>query len=71
MAKAKKILVGLCALLLVVIALQNTEAVDTRLLFYTVRMPRVLLLLVTLVFGFAAGVLVSTRRTRIKERESA
>ena len=70
MTNAKKVVIGLCALVLVVIALQNTETVATRLLFWSVSMPRVLLLLLTLAFGFAAGFLISTRRTRSKDKQA-
>jgi uncharacterized integral membrane protein len=52
------------ALLVVVLILQNTESVNTRLLFVTVSMPRAVLLLTTLLVGFAAGVLVGYRWRR-------
>ena len=41
----------------IIVVLQNTEAVETRLLFITVTMPRALLLLVTLMSGFILGLL--------------
>lgn len=57
MHKAKLITVGVLALVVLVIGLQNTQQVDTRLLFVTVTMPRALLLLVTAALGFVAGVI--------------
>lgn len=52
-------------LVLVVIALflilQNTQMIDTRLLFVTVSMPLAALLALTLLIGFAGGVLVTLK----------
>lgn len=42
-------------ILALVIVLQNTEAVDTRILFFTISMPRAALLLFAVLTGFAAG----------------
>jgi len=42
-------------LLAAVVFLQNTETVDTRILFFTVSMPRAALLIISLLTGFAAG----------------
>ncbi len=58
----KKVKIGIGVILLVVaviIAFQNRESVETRLLFVTVEMPRAALLFVTLVTGFGAGVLTT------------
>jgi lipopolysaccharide assembly protein A len=44
--------------LIVVVILQNTEAVETRFLFMTVTMPRAALLAITLLIGVAAGMLL-------------
>lgn len=54
-------IVGLAviALLVVVIVLQNTQAVETKLLFLRVTMPNAALLFGTLVIGFAIGVLTA------------
>ena len=38
-----------------IILLQNTESVETKLLFLTITMPRALLLLTTAAFGFIKG----------------
>jgi uncharacterized integral membrane protein len=49
----------LLALVAVVLILQNRDPVETQLLFATVTMPRAILLLLTALLGFAAGILVS------------
>ncbi len=43
--------------LMVIVILQNTETVETQLLFFTIPLPRALLLLVTLLLGFFSGLL--------------
>ena len=55
MQKVKVLLLAVVALLIIVVVLQNTQAVETRILFITVTMPRVVLLLVTLLVGFVLG----------------
>lgn len=54
-------IVGLAivALLVVVVVLQNTQAVETKLLFLSVTMPNAALLFGTFVIGFAIGVLTA------------
>ena len=42
-----------------IIVLQNTEPVITKLLFVSITMPRAVLLFGTTILGFALGVLVS------------
>ena len=59
MMKVKLIVVSVLAALGIVIALQNTEVVETKVLFATVIMPRAFLLFITTVLGFVLGVLVS------------
>ena len=59
--KPKLVALAVCTLLAVIVAAQNTESVDTRLLFVTVTMPRALLLIITLLIGTATGLLVGTR----------
>jgi uncharacterized integral membrane protein len=48
--------VALLALLVLIVVLQNTEAVETRVLFVTVTMPRAALLFGALVVGFIIGI---------------
>ncbi len=59
MRRAKLITAIVIAVLVVVLLLQNTEAVETRLIFMSVTMPRAMLLLVTFLLGFVAGAVVS------------
>lgn len=47
-------------LLAAIVFLQNTETVDTRILFFTVSMPRAALLIMSLLTGFVAGYATST-----------
>jgi uncharacterized integral membrane protein len=64
MNKVKIIVAAAMAVLLVVIILQNTQQVETRLLFATISMPRAVLLLATLVVGFVIGLLTAGRLSR-------
>ncbi len=50
-------LIGVLSLatLLVIIVLQNTQVVDIRVLFWQLSMSRIILLLFSLVVGFAGG----------------
>ena len=59
MERFKLIAAAILALLGVIIILQNTEPVETRLLFATITMPRAILLLGTTLIGFILGMLVS------------
>jgi uncharacterized integral membrane protein len=54
-------LIALLVLVMAAIILvqQNTEPVETRILFLTVTMPRAVLLMLTLMIGFACGILVA------------
>jgi len=60
MNKFKLIVAGVILLLVVVVFLQNTEAVETKLLFLTITMPRVLLLVVTFILGFVGGLITAS-----------
>jgi uncharacterized integral membrane protein len=59
MERFKIISTAVLALLGVIIILQNTEPVETKLLFLSITMPRAILLMGTTLIGFALGVLVS------------
>ena len=52
-AKLRIAAIAIVALLVLVVVLQNTEAVETKLLFMSVTMPRAAFLFVTLLVGFA------------------
>ena len=47
------------ALLIIIVVLQNTEPVHTKLLFFTLSMPRAVLLMITWLVGVAVGMLFS------------
>ena len=57
--KAKIAALIAAVLVILILVLQNTEPVATRLLFMTVTMPRALLLVITSALGFAGGVIVA------------
>ena len=70
MGRFKMIATAILALLGIIIILQNTEPVETKLLFLSITMPRAILLMGTTLIGFALGVLVSfffQRREKPKE----
>ena len=56
MKNLKTLLVVGIVLLVIIIILQNTRAVETKLLFMTITMPRALLLILTFLVGFVGGV---------------
>lgn len=55
MSKIKLYLALILFILAGIVFLQNTETVNTRILFFTVSMPRAALLIISLLTGFAAG----------------
>ena len=61
MTKLKVVILAVVGLLVLIIVLQNTESVETKLLFISVTMPRAILLFGTLLIGFALGVLTAGR----------
>ena len=72
MASRVRIFVAvIVAILIVILVLQNTQTVETKLLFVSITMPRAVLLLVTLLVGFALGLITATwlSRTRPKQQE--
>ena len=71
MNKVRNIIVIVIALLSVFVILQNTQTVETRLLFVTISMPRALLLIVTFLIGFVVGVMVTSHwRSRTQKAAS-
>ena len=61
--------VALLALVVLIIVLQNTESVETKILFFSITMPRAALLLGALVVGFVIGVFTAGRvLARIQEK---
>ena len=59
MKKIRIICITVACLLMLVIILQNTQAVETRILFASVSMPRALLLIITFLAGLVTGLMVS------------
>ena len=60
----KTVLTIVIVLLLIVIVLQNTATVETTILFFKISMPRALLLFITGLVGFVAGLLYGGRRKK-------
>ena len=61
LSRIRLIGVSVLVLLTVIVVLQNTESVETKLLFFTIAMPHAALLFGALAIGFSSGVLVSNR----------
>ena len=57
----KLIVAAIVALLVIIVIFQNVESVETRILFVEIKMPRALLLAITLATGFVLGVLFGSR----------
>ena len=64
MRRFKRVMFLVLALLALIIVMQNTEPVQTELLFTSVTMPRAILLGLTLLVGFVCGILATTLRHR-------
>jgi len=74
MKKAKIVIATVVFLLALIVVLQNTQTVETKLLFLTIAMPRALLLIVTFLVGFAIGVIsasVLTGKSTTANRQPA
>lgn len=56
MQKLKIAAIALLALFVLIVVLQNTESVETKILFFSITMPRAALLFGALVVGFIVGV---------------
>jgi uncharacterized integral membrane protein len=72
MNKLKIVVIAVNALFAAVVVLQNTQPVETKLLFLTMTLPNAALLFGTLIVGFAIGVLtaghiVSNAKRRLPE----
>lgn len=64
MSRAKLITIAVLVTLLVIVIFQNSQDVETRLLWMQITMPRALLLMVMLLVGFGLGVLFGGRLRR-------
>ncbi len=65
----KNFTIALSLLIVLIVVLQNTQSVETRVLFVTFSMPRALLLAITLVVGMIAGLLMGSRFRRRDEEK--
>lgn len=64
MRKLKFVSGWILAVLALIIVFQNTESIDTQVLFFTFPVPRALLVFVALAIGYMAGALrIGRRRT--------
>ena len=69
MQKVKIAAIALLALLVLIVVLQNTESVETKILFFSVTMPRAALLFGALVVGFIIGVFTAGKvLAKVKEK---
>jgi uncharacterized integral membrane protein len=59
-SRVRVVIAIVLAILVVVVVLQNTQTVETKLLLVTITMPRAVLLFVTLLVGFALGLITAT-----------
>jgi len=59
MKLGKIVILIILTLLLIVVVLQNTQNIETKILFFTFQMPRALLLFMTTILGFLLGLTVS------------
>lgn len=64
MKKARTIIAAILTILVIIVILQNMQMVKTEFLFATVTMPRAVLLIITLLIGFGAGVVTSNQLRR-------
>jgi uncharacterized integral membrane protein len=71
MKRVKMIGILILALSVGIIVLQNTESVQTKILFFTFTMPRAVLLFLTALIGFIMGVLSSLLISRKKMETSS
>jgi uncharacterized integral membrane protein len=59
--RLKIIAVAVVALFVLIIVLQNTDSVETKVLFVSVTMPRAVLLFGALIAGFILGIVACNR----------
>jgi uncharacterized integral membrane protein len=69
--KIKLVALIVVVVLAVIIFLQNTETVETQILFLKFEMSRALLLILTFLLGLLTGVLVTTNFLRKKKDAKA
>jgi uncharacterized integral membrane protein len=68
MNKVKLVAIAVITLVVVVVVLQNTQAVETKMFFVTLTLPNAALLFGTLIIGFAIGVFTAGHIVSIAKR---
>ena len=69
MKRVRIVAVAIVAILAIVVFLQNTEVVETRLLMASVSMPRAVLLIVTLLIGYLLGLATASGIFRRRQQQ--
>lgn len=59
--KTKTIIIAVISILVLIVFLQNTQQVDTQILFFTISAPRVIMLAGTFLMGVLVGALTVFR----------
>ncbi|NNF98626.1 MAG: LapA family protein [Desulfobacteraceae bacterium] len=59
MSRIKPVAMAVIALIAMILFLQNTQTVETRILFFTIAAPRAILLIATFLLGMTAGALAA------------
>lgn len=67
MARMKLVVIALLVIVVAIIVLQNTQQVETQILFLTVVMPRAVLIVLSFMAGGVAGLLYASRRPAKKK----
>jgi len=70
MKKARLVAIIVISILVFIIFLQNTESVETKILFMQVSMPRAILLILTFIVGFVAGTITTSLVLRKSEKKN-
>ena len=63
-SRARIVIAIVIAVMIIVVVWQNKRTVETKLLLVTITMPRAVLLFVTLLVGFALGLITTTWLSR-------
>lgn len=71
MNNAKLIISLVLGLLAIIVIVQNTATVETHILWFTISMPRAVLLAVTFALGVLSGILFSMRRSKQEKNRPA
>lgn len=66
MQRSKLIIALIIAVLILLLVFQNLESCTTRFLFFSITLPRALMLFIALAAGFIVGLLVATMRGKHK-----